>query len=134
MIKLAVLAEIISDSKILLLKRAKTGLWGFPGGKVKIGESFENGLIREIGEETGIIVRKNDLRIHKAINHLPDDKGIIWSVVIFRYYLTKKVNITVNDEHSKYMWAKTDELPTNLFRTVAYLCDDPEYFLKRKNV
>jgi 8-oxo-dGTP diphosphatase len=58
-------ALIDSDGKILLQKRPKgkhlAGLWEFPGGKVEEGETPEAGLVRELNEELGIVVRVEDL-------------------------------------------------------------------------
>jgi 8-oxo-dGTP diphosphatase len=50
---------IARDGKLLVLKRAPTmtyqpGTWDLPGGHLKVGESFEECLAREIGEETGL--------------------------------------------------------------------------------
>lgn len=54
-----------SDGRILMQQRpegkAHAGLWEFPGGKVELGESPEQALVREIAEELAITVRIEDL-------------------------------------------------------------------------
>jgi 8-oxo-dGTP diphosphatase len=47
------------DGRILLLKRSMKsrnypGKWEFPGGKVDPGERFDDALLREVLEETGL--------------------------------------------------------------------------------
>jgi 8-oxo-dGTP diphosphatase len=53
-------ALVDADGRILLAQRppgkALAGLWEFPGGKVKPGETPETALIRELAEELGIDV------------------------------------------------------------------------------
>ena len=41
---------------ILLEKRSDSGLWGLPGGKIEPGESVIEAAIREVHEETGLLV------------------------------------------------------------------------------
>jgi 8-oxo-dGTP pyrophosphatase MutT (NUDIX family) len=56
----------VREDKVLLVKHADAGkpdygVWLLPAGSVKLGESFEEALKREINEETGLsikIVRK----------------------------------------------------------------------------
>ncbi len=43
--------------KILLQRRADMDFWSMPGGNVEIGESVEQGVAREVYEETGLEVR-----------------------------------------------------------------------------
>lgn len=53
----AALAVLIADDAVLLVRRANppdATLWGFPGGKVELGETVEQAAIRELQEETGV--------------------------------------------------------------------------------
>ena len=44
------------QGRVLLQKRADNGFWALPGGMIDIGESVEQGAIREVLEETGLHV------------------------------------------------------------------------------
>lgn len=55
-------AVILDGEKVLLLKRSDylkkhKGEWDLPGGHIHVGEELEDGLVREVYEETGITVR-----------------------------------------------------------------------------
>jgi 8-oxo-dGTP diphosphatase len=60
---LSVRAVIYDEQgRVLLLKRSMRsknypGRWEFPGGKVDRGERFDDALVREVREETGLEVR-----------------------------------------------------------------------------
>ncbi len=52
-----VLAAIVKNGKILMLKRNKRpyqGYWGMPGGKLHLEESIEECALREVKEETNL--------------------------------------------------------------------------------
>ena len=59
----AMKAFVIYNGKVLLLRESlkyespNTGKWDVPGGRVKPGERFDQGLIREIKEETGLEIK-----------------------------------------------------------------------------
>lgn len=53
----AVLAVVLRDDHVLLVQRANppdAGLWGFPGGKIEVGETLLAAAERELFEETGV--------------------------------------------------------------------------------
>ncbi|MGF9696158.1 MULTISPECIES: NUDIX hydrolase [Paenibacillus] len=54
---------IIENNKgeILLQRRRDRNAWGFPGGAMELGESAVDTAIREIKEETGLVVSIGDL-------------------------------------------------------------------------
>lgn len=52
-------AVVIRDGegRILLERRSDCGWWGMPGGRVEAGETVEQAALREVFEETGLVVR-----------------------------------------------------------------------------
>jgi 8-oxo-dGTP diphosphatase len=51
---------VIVDGRALLIRRGSEplrGQWSIPGGTLELGESLEQGVIRELKEETGLTVR-----------------------------------------------------------------------------
>lgn len=50
------------QGRVLLQKRsASLEHWGFPGGIIELGESAEEAAVREVHEETGLIVYPTDI-------------------------------------------------------------------------
>jgi ADP-ribose pyrophosphatase YjhB (NUDIX family) len=49
------MALIQKENKILLVKESN-GRWSLPGGGLEVGESFYDGIKRELGEELGVKV------------------------------------------------------------------------------
>jgi len=53
----AVIAVLVRNSEVLLVRRAHrpdAGKWGFPGGKMELGESVREAALRELREETQV--------------------------------------------------------------------------------
>jgi ADP-ribose pyrophosphatase YjhB (NUDIX family) len=54
---LGVAVALLHDGKILLTKREDADSWCLPGGAVDDGESLAAAAVREVREETGLVVR-----------------------------------------------------------------------------
>lgn len=57
---------VIKDDKVLVMHRINHGdeYWVFPGGGVEVGETPEQAAVREIAEETSLIVSSQKLLYH----------------------------------------------------------------------
>ena len=96
-----VAAVIVKDNKFLITRRAPKlkleGMWEFPGGKIELGESREEALIREVKEELGIDASVSDLHfVDKfVINYKKEFYGKMFkdSEIAFVYVYTGSVDI-----------------------------------------
>jgi mutator protein MutT len=70
----ATIAVVIRDGDVLLVRRANppdAGKWGFPGGKIDLGETIEAAAVRELLEETGVCATAH--RVFTAVNAFDHD-------------------------------------------------------------
>ena len=95
--------------RCLLLRRSSAstvnpGLWDLPGGKVKLSESFEESLVREIREETGLMVTLDRL-VGAAESELPQVRVV--HLVMAAYVDSPNEPlpaVKLSEEHSQYAW------------------------------
>ena len=59
-VRVVVGAAIVRDGRVLACRRtapsAAAGRWELPGGKVEAGETPDAALVREVGEELGVVI------------------------------------------------------------------------------
>lgn len=103
-------AVILNDGLVLCAQRGSAGklpgMWEFPGGKVELGESPQEALVREIAEELSCVIAVNDF-INTA--EFEYDFGL---VVLSTYYCELKNGEPSLSEHEAMVWLSPDELHT----------------------
>src|SRR5215467_7576388 len=103
-------AAIISDARVLACARSEppefAGRWEFPGGKVEIGESETEALIRECAEELAVKVEIGD--------RVGDDIQLGHGRAVLRVYAARLRNGERPQplEHLELRWLAANELHT----------------------
>lgn len=110
-LRVAAKSVIVNDKgEVLLVREANTygdasqvGRYEIPGGRVEIGESFEDGLRREALEETGLAVEP--LYPVFVGEWRPVIKGVQHQIVaVFVACKAKNTEVKLSEEHDKYIW------------------------------
>lgn len=77
-----------NENEILLGRRINcygAGTYCLPGGKLRIGETFEECVVREVKEETGLIVKECDITIINICNTIKENHYIQIGALIKKY-------------------------------------------------
>ena len=106
----AACALLDREGAVLLAQRPPgrplAGLWEFPGGKVEAGEQPEEALIRELREELGLEIAKEDLTPLTFASHPYTDFHLLMPVYLCRRWQGR---LTAH-EGQELLWVRPDTL------------------------
>lgn len=107
-------AIVLRHDDVLLVRRGtapQKGLWSVPGGALELGESLEQGVRREVLEETGLEVRV--LQFAEALERiLMDDSGAVQYHYVLLDYLCEPVGgvLAAGDDAAEAAWVNRAQL------------------------
>jgi 8-oxo-dGTP diphosphatase len=106
----AACALIDADGRVLLARRPEgkqmAGLWEFPGGKLRPGETPEAALVRELKEELGIDVASNCLAPFAFASHAYERVHLLMPLYLCRRWR----GVPQGREGQALAWVRPDKL------------------------
>jgi len=107
-------AIVVYHGKLLLEKRKEMpgkGKWTIPGGLVELGESSEQTVIREVEEETNLLVQDPEL-VDVLNNIILDEAGKVkYHYVIVDYFVkVKGGTLKASDDAAELRWVSFSEV------------------------
>ena len=102
------------NGKILILKRkgSHAPYYSIPGGHLELGETFEEGAIRETKEETDLDII--DPKVIAVTNNLETyrNEGLHFiSIVLLAENFSGDLKIMEPEKHDELLWADPKKLP-----------------------
>jgi len=106
-------------NKILLGKRhpdpdkadsafRSAGEWSLPGGKMDWGETFEEGAIREVKEETGITIKEPKVI---SVHNCKNEHAHFMTVGLLATKFKGEARVMEPDEMTEWQWFELKKLP-----------------------
>ncbi len=131
-------AIIYQNEKVLLQKRADNGKWSIHGGAVELGETYLQGLERELKEEINVKpINPQLMGIYTGKNfyfEYPNGDKIYDSLCVF---LVEKYegNLQMdNDEVADLQWFNLENLPEQLDNEDGLILQDFKKFLQNREI
>jgi ADP-ribose pyrophosphatase YjhB (NUDIX family) len=107
-------AIVLQRDDVLLVRRGnepQKGLWSVPGGALELGESLQQGVRREVLEETGLEVRV--LEFAEVLERImTDDRGAVEYHYVLLDYLCEPVGgaLSAGDDAVEAAWVNRADL------------------------
>ncbi|TDD06646.1 NUDIX domain-containing protein [Saccharopolyspora terrae] len=112
-------AGVVVDGqhRVLMIQRRDNGKWEPPGGILEIDETFEEGVRREVMEETGVLIEVTQLSgVYKNM-----ERGIV--ALVFRCEPTGGT-VQTTDESTAVEWMELDEALSKMDEAYAVRVSD----------
>ncbi|RME65580.1 MAG: NUDIX domain-containing protein, partial [Caldilineae bacterium] len=105
------IARSTEGPRVLLLRNARHGTWGFPKGRLEAGETEEEGARREIAEETGGLPWRRIEGFAERLRYPLPESGTLKEVVYFLGEVAERdiPSFARSAEHSAHRWATPSE-------------------------
>ena len=123
----------LRDQQVLLLRRFNTGYedgkYSLVAGHLDAGETVIQAAIREAGEEAGVRLQPEDLRVVHVMNRKSEDERIDFFIEVRKWE-----GEIVNAEPEKcdaLAWFPLDSLPENMIpyvRAALQRCQQGQYY------
>lgn len=94
-------------------------IWGTPGGKIEMGESFETCAQREVAEETGLAI--THIRFCGVTNTVYDPQTHWVNIFVCADIEKGELQNLEPDKCVEWRWFAWDKLPDNLFPPIKSL-------------
>ena len=113
---------IIRDGLVLLGERGEgcetiPNVYAFPGGRMEYGETPEQGIIRELFEETGLVLDEVDLIFVRYCNEYFPEAGKHYVSLVFMARCPEGEPEKKEPTKCKgWEWFSPTDLPENIFR------------------
>lgn len=101
---------VICDGKVLLLRESSAykegteeGKWDVPGGRIEPNEAVRDGLMREVKEESGLVVKPGKLlNVNDGFPVINGEKCHVVRI----YFLcdASESEVVLSQDHDKYDW------------------------------
>ncbi len=101
------------EGQILLQRRRDKNAWGFPGGAMEIGESAEETAIREVQEETSLIISiENLIGVYtKYFDKYPNGDQAQTIAFFYKGCISDGELISCNEESLELKFFNPEEVP-----------------------
>jgi 8-oxo-dGTP diphosphatase len=128
-VRVGVGAVVAEDGRVLVMRRAGAhgaGLWGLPGGHQEFGESPERTAVREVAEETGLVVDVT-ARLGFTDDPMPDIGRHYVTLFLACSRITGEPRLMEPEKATALDWLTIDELRAcrnELFVPLRHCLDD----------
>ena len=122
-----------AEPKVLLIQRGDEpfkGCWAFPGGFMNMDETTEQCAIRELEEETGLVVTTiHQIGAYSKVDRDPRDRTV---TVAYLAIVDSTVEVSGQDDAANAEWWPLSALPKLAFDHDEIIQDAINFFQKLK--
>lgn len=119
---------MMKENKILMTKRANTGYedgkYCLPGGHVEKSEEIKQAMIREVKEEIGVTIKREDLQLYKVLNRKTEDGGAYIDFVFKTEKWEGQIQNKENDKCDEVVWIDRNDIPCNILSYIPEMLKD----------